>query len=179
MANRIVQFAVLESQLQGQVCDTAVCCLGAAYRAAESAAAFRDSVQTHVLAFARAARAADARRFVMLSCQSANAASRHPAARLQGETLDALGSLGFESLDLLLPGPLLGLRRGAGVTQLLSMATAVAARPFQFGARECRRAVAASQLAAAMVGAARSGRRGTYRYEFSGIQSLSRMQGRT
>ncbi|HEX3835793.1 MAG TPA: NAD(P)H-binding protein [Steroidobacteraceae bacterium] len=179
LANRIVPFAVLEPQLKGQVCDTALCCLGATYKDAGSEAAFREAVQVHVLAYARAARAAGARRFVMLSCHSANSASRRPAARALGETLDELTALNFESLDLMLPGPLLGLRRGAGLPQLLSMMAALALRPLQIGARESRRAVTASQVAAAMLGAARSGRRGVYRYDFSGIQALARMRGRT
>jgi uncharacterized protein YbjT (DUF2867 family) len=179
LANRIVPFAQLEPQLKGQTCDIALCCLGASFKEAGSEAAFRAAVQVNVLAYARAARAAGARRFVMLSCQSANAASRRIEARVLGETLAALTALNFESLDLLLPGPLLGLRRGAGPSQLLAMIAALALRPLQVGARESRRAVGASQVAAAMVGAARSGRRGIYRYEFSGIQALSRMRGRT
>jgi uncharacterized protein YbjT (DUF2867 family) len=179
LANRIVPFAQLEPQLKGQTCDIALCCLGTSYKEAGSEAAFREAVQVNVLAYARAARAAGARRFVMLSCQSANAASRRIAARVLGETLEALTALNFESLDLLLPGPLLGLRRGAGPSQLLSMIAALALRPLQVGARESRRAVGASQVAAAMLGAARSGRRGIYRYEFSSIQALSRMRGRT
>ena len=179
LVNRILPFAQLESQLKGQSCDTALCCLGASLKEAGSEAAFRDSVQGSVLAYARAARAAGARRFVMLSCQSANSASRRTAARVLGETLDALTALNFESLDLLLPGPLLGLRRGARLSQLLAMLAALALRPVQVGARESHRAVAASQVATAMLGAARSGRRGIYRYDFSGIQALSRMRGRT
>jgi len=179
LANRIVLFAQLEPQLKGQTCDIALCCLGTSYKEAESEAAFRESVQVNVLAYARAARAAGARRFVMLSCHSANSASRRPEARVLGETLDALTALNFESLDLLLPGPLLGLRRGAGLAQLLWMSAALVLWPLQVGARESRRAVGASQVAAAMVGAARSGRRGVYRYDFSGIQALSRMRGRT
>ena len=179
LANRIVPFAQLEPQLKGQTCDTAMCCLGTSYKEAGSEAAFREAVYENVLAYARAARTAGARRFVMLSCHSANSASRRTAERVLGETLDALTALNFESLDLMLPGPLLGLRRGAGLSQLLTMAGALALRPLQFGARESRRAVGASQVAAAMLGAARSGRRGVYRYDFSGIQALSRMRGRT
>ncbi len=179
LANRIVPFAQLEVQLKGQTCDTALCCLGASYEEAGSEVAFREAVHVNVLAYARAARAAGARRFVMLSCQSANSASRRTAARVLGETLEALTALNFESLDLLLPGPLLGLRRGAGLSQLLSMTAALALRPLQVGARESHRAVGASQVAAAMLGATRSGRRGIYRYDFSGIQALSRMRGRT
>ncbi len=179
LANRIVPFAQLETQLKGQSCDTALCCLGASYKAAGSEVAFREAVQLNVLAFARAARTAGARRFVMLSCHTADSGSRDTAARVQGETLDGLTALGFDALDILLPGPLLGLRRGSDLPHLASMAVALAARPLQFGAREGRRAVGASQVAGAMLGAAQSGRRGVNRYEYSDIRALSRMRRRT
>ena len=179
LANRIVPFGQLEAQLKGQTCDTALCCLGASYKDAGSAAAFHEAVQLNVLAFARAAKAAGAQRFVMLSCHTADSMSPHAAARGYGETLDGLTALGFDSLDILLPGALLGLRRGAALSQLLSMTVAVALRPLQFGAWESRRALGASEVAAAMLGAVQSGRRGVYRYEFSGIRALSRMHGRT
>ncbi|MGC1456823.1 MAG: NAD-dependent epimerase/dehydratase family protein [Steroidobacteraceae bacterium] len=179
LANRIVPFGQLEAQLKGQVCETAVCCLGTSYKEAGSEAAYREAAQLNVLAFARAAKAAGARRFVMLSCQSAKPGSRRPAERVQGETLDALTALGFESLDIMLPGPLLGLRRGLKLSHLVSMSGAAVLRPLQFGARERQRAISAAQVAAAIVGAVRSGRRGVYRYEFSGIQALSRIRGRT
>lgn len=179
LANRIVVFAQLEAQLKGQTCNAALCCLGSAYKAAGSEAAFREAVQVNVLAFARAAKAAGAQRFVMLSCHTADTKSRHTAARAYGETLESLTAVGFDSLDVLLPGPLLGLRRGAGVSQLLLMAGAVALRPLRIGAQRSRRAVGASQVAAAMVAAVRSGRRGLYRYEYSGIRALSRMHDRT
>jgi uncharacterized protein YbjT (DUF2867 family) len=179
LANRIVLFGQLEAQLKGQACEMALCCLGASYQEAGSEAAYREAAQTCVLAYARAAQAAGARRFVMLSCCSANSQSRNTAARVQGETLDALTAMKFESLDLLVPGPLLGMRRGAGLGQLLSMIGVLILRPLQLGAAESRRAIGATLVASAMIGAARSGRRGVYRYEFSGIQSLSRMRGRT
>lgn len=179
LANRIVPFGQLEAQLKGQVCDLAVCCLGTSYKEAGSEAAYREAAQLNVLAFARAAKASGARRFVMLSCQSANPKSRRTAERVQGETLEALTALGFESLDIMLPGTLLGLRRGLKLSHLVAMSGAAALRPLQFGARERRRAISASEVAAAVVSALRSGRRGIYRYEFSGIRALSRIRGRT
>lgn len=179
LANRIVLFGQLEAQLRGQACEAALCCLGASYREAGSEAAYREAAQTCVLEYARAAQAAGARRFVMLSCRTADSRSRHTAARIQGETLDALAAMNFESLDILVPGPLVGMRRGAGLGQLLSMIAVLTVRPLQLGAARSRRAIGATNVAAAMLGAVRSGRRGVYRYEFSGILSLSGMRGRT
>src|SRR6516225_2633422 len=41
LANRIVQFERLESQLKGSVCDVALCCLGTTLRKAGSQERFR------------------------------------------------------------------------------------------------------------------------------------------
>jgi hypothetical protein len=163
LANRILSFAQLEAQLRGQSCDTALCCLGAS---------------ADVLAFARAAKAAGARRFVIVSCHTADPAAAHAPARLQGEALEALPTMGFESLHILLPGPLLGLRRGAGVLQVTAMSLRLALRPLRFGASQGGRAIAASRVAAAVLAAARSSRHGATRHGFSGIVVLSRMRPR-
>jgi uncharacterized protein YbjT (DUF2867 family) len=179
LANRIVTFGQLEAQLKGQACHTALCCLGAYYKEAGSEAAYREAVQLNVLAFARAALAAGARRFVVLSCHSADSTSRRAAARIQGETLDELTAMGFESLDILLPGPLLGMRRGKGVAQMAAMTVSLALGPLQKGGRESGRAIAASEVASGMLGAVKSGRRGIYRYEFSGIRALSKISSRS
>src|SRR5579864_1920393 len=65
LANRIVQFERLEAQLKGTSCDVALCCLGTTLRKAGSQQAFRAADVECVLAFARAARSAGARRFVV------------------------------------------------------------------------------------------------------------------
>src|SRR6516164_11864861 len=64
LANRIVQFDRLEAQLKGATCNAALCCLGTTLRKAGSRERFRAVDIDSVLSFARAARAADARRFV-------------------------------------------------------------------------------------------------------------------
>lgn len=176
LANRIVQFERLESQLKGLACHTAFCCLGSSLEDVSSERSRRAAEIDRVLAFARAARAAGAQRFVHLSCSSA-ATARDPGAMLKRECDQALERLGFASLDILQPGPLLGLRREIQPAQLLrAFATALAA-PALVGPREIHRAVSARVVAAAMLGAARSGRRGVYRYTYSGIRALARAPG--
>jgi uncharacterized protein YbjT (DUF2867 family) len=173
LANRIVPFERLESQLKGLACHSAFCCLGSSLGAAGSERAWRAVEVDQVLAFARAARAGGAQRFVHLSCAGA-AASRDAGAQLKGECEEALEKLGFASLDILQPGPLLGVRRELQLSQFLrAIATALAA-PVLVGPREAHRAISARAVAAAMLGAARSGRRGTYRYTYSGIRALAR-----
>src|SRR6516225_5020968 len=64
LANRIVQFERLEAQLKGVTCSAALCCLGTTLRKAGSQERFRAVDIDCVVSFARAARAANARRFV-------------------------------------------------------------------------------------------------------------------
>ncbi len=173
LANRIVPFERLESQLKGLACHSAFCCLGSSLEAAGSERAWRNAEVDHVLAFARAARAGGAQRFVHLSCSSA-AESPGAGARLKRECEAALETLGFASLDILQPGPLLGLRREIRLAQLLRAIASALAAPVLVGPREVHRAISARTVAAAMLGAARSGRRGTYRYTYSGIHALAR-----
>jgi uncharacterized protein YbjT (DUF2867 family) len=173
LANRIVQFERLEEQLKGMICHVAFCCLGTTLREAGSEQAQRRIDVGHVLTFARVARAAQAQRFVFLSCAGADPKSRRPDLRMKAEAEQALGALGFPSLDILQPGTLLGMRKAMGPQELVRLGTALLMSPFQFGAREPARGIAAATVAAAMLGAARSGRRGVYHYTYAGIQSLA------
>ncbi len=173
LANRIVQFERLESQLKGLACHTAFCCLGSSLRAAGSERAWRQVEIDHVVAFARAARAAGAQRFVYLSCAGAAVGSRDARARLKRECEQELEGIGFSSLDILQPGPLLGLRREMQPAELIRSSLVALAAPALRGAREAQRAISARIVAAAMLGAARSGRRGVYRYTYSGVRSLA------
>ena len=85
LANRIVQFERLEAQLQGTSCDVALCCLGSTLRKAGSRKAFRAVDIDCVLTFARAARTAGARRFVVMSSVGADRQSRNFYLRTKGE----------------------------------------------------------------------------------------------
>lgn len=173
LANRIIQFDRLEPQLKGLVCDAAFCCLGSSLRATGSERAWRQVEVDYVLAFARAAKAARVRRFVYLSCVGADPAARDLASALKAECERGLEALGFDALDILQPGPLLGARREMRPAELLRSLVLPLASPFLVGAREPQRAIPARTVAAAMLGAARSGRRGVYRYTHSGIRALA------
>jgi uncharacterized protein YbjT (DUF2867 family) len=174
LANRIVQFDRLEAQLKGTLCQVAFCCLGTTRRQAGSDAAFRQVDANYVLAFARAARQAQAQRFVLVSSVGASAGSKHLYLRVKAEVEQAVTALGFISLDILQPSALIGWRRDPRPLELLTMLAAPLVNPLLTGSREPYRAVSARTVAAAMIGAARSGRRGVYRYTYANIQSLAR-----
>jgi uncharacterized protein YbjT (DUF2867 family) len=179
LANRIVQFERLESQLQGAKCEVALCCLGTTIARAGSQQKFREVDVGYVRAFARAALAAQAQRFVVLSSAGADGQARTFYLRTKGEMEATLESVGFVSLDILQPGPLLGWRREMRPLELASMALMPLVNPLLRGPRAAYRAIGARTVAAAMLGATRSGRKGVQRYTHAGIVALAQIGPRT
>jgi uncharacterized protein YbjT (DUF2867 family) len=173
LANRIVQFEQLETQLKGLKCNVAICCLGTTLRAAGSEQAFRKVDTDYTLAFARAAKAAGAQRFVLVSSVDANPKSNNFYLRTKGETEAALEQIGFAALDILQPGVLLGLRREMRPLELGAQAVMPLVNPFLIGARERLRAISARTVALAVIGAARSQRLGVTRYTHAAIKALA------
>jgi uncharacterized protein YbjT (DUF2867 family) len=174
LANRIVQFDKLESQLKGGQCHVAFCCIGTTMKQAGSEQAFRAIDHDLVLSFARVAKASQAQRFVVVTSAGADARSKNFYLRVKGEVEQALEGMAFASLDILQPGPLIGWR-GNGLRPLELLATAVAplVNPFLSGSRIALRGISPRTVAAAALGAARSGRRGVYRYTWPALQQLA------
>jgi len=175
LANRIVQFERLESQLKGTTCDVALCCLGTTIRQAGSQQRFRAVDLDAVVAFARAARAGNAQRFVVVSSVGADPEARNFYLRTKGEMEQALEEVGFTSLDILQPSMLLGWRHEMRPLELLGRTLMPLVNPFLNGKYLQYRGIHARVVGAAMLGAVRSGRRGVQRYTFEGIQALARL----
>jgi uncharacterized protein YbjT (DUF2867 family) len=83
--------------------STAFCCLGSTMKQAGSREAFRAIDYDAVLAFAEAALARGARRFLLVSSIGANARSGNFYQRTKGEAEQSLVQLGFEQLTILRP----------------------------------------------------------------------------
>lgn len=175
LANRIVQFERIESQLKGTTCDVALCCLGTTLRKAGSQERFRAVDVDCVLAFARAARAAGARRFVVMSSVGANPTARNFYLRTKGDMEEEVEGVGFDSLDILQPSMLLSWRGEMRPLELISGALMRLANPLLGGKYAPYRGISAPTVGAAMLGATRSGRRGVQRYTYEGILALSRL----
>lgn len=180
LANRIVQFgdrnAALEAQLKGLKCHVAFCCLGSSLSRAGSEDGLRSVEIDHVLSFARAAKAAQAQRFVVLSAVGADPRAKSMRLRVKAAMEEAVATVGFSSLDIMQPGTLIGWRSQMGPRDVFLTAVLPALNPLLRGVREPYRAMPVQTLAAAMVGVARSGRRGVQRYTYSSIQALSRLK---
>jgi uncharacterized protein YbjT (DUF2867 family) len=174
MANRVVRFeASLQAQLKGLQCQDAFCCLGTTIRDAGSQAAFRAIDHDLVLEFAQLARGCGAERLVVVSALGANAVSKNFYFRVKGEMEKALEGLHFRALDILQPALLLGARRELRVLELSAQLAMRLVNPLLLGRWSRFRAIEAATVAAAMCGAAGSGRRGLYRYTYDGIRNLA------
>jgi uncharacterized protein YbjT (DUF2867 family) len=180
LANRIVQFDHLERQLAGLKCQVAFCCLGA--RLGERQHAEEEAVRRvdlgYTLAFARAAKAAGASRFVVISAAGADVAARTAYLRAKGELEQMLAAVGFGALDILQPAIVLGWPREMRPADLARRALMPLVNPLLTGARTVHRGVPVRTAAAAMIGTLRSIRRGPQRYTYSGICALAELKPR-
>ena len=176
LANRVVVFGRMADQLKGLVAQDAFCCIGTTIAEAGSQEAFRAADVDAVLLFARAARAAQATRFVVVSSVGADSKSKKFYLRTKGEMEEAVTDLGFTSVDILQPSLLLGPRKELRPLEITGRIFAPLINPLLTGAREAYRAVPAETVAKAMLGAARRGTRGVYRYTFAGIRQLSELR---
>lgn len=107
----IVDFAALPTLPRA---DAALCALGTTIKAAGSQAAFRAVDFDAVLAFARAARSAGARKLAVVSALGANRHSSNFYNRVKGEMEVAVAGLGFDSVVVARPSLLTGNRRALG-----------------------------------------------------------------
>jgi len=98
--------------LSGERIDGAVSTLGSTQKKAGNWESFAAVDRDAVLAFAEAAREAGARHFLTVSSVGADPASGNRYLRLKGEVERALGKIGFERLDIVRPGLLIGDRPG-------------------------------------------------------------------
>jgi uncharacterized protein YbjT (DUF2867 family) len=98
------------------------CCLGTTIKAAGSQQAFRRVDFDYVLAIARWARTAGARRFLVVSALGADPSSRIFYNRVKGEMEQALDALALPSLVVLRPSLLDGDRREVRPGERLTLA---------------------------------------------------------
>ncbi|MEO8018951.1 MAG: NAD(P)H-binding protein [Pseudomonadota bacterium] len=176
LANRVVVFERMTEQLKGLVAQDAYCCIGTTIAEAGSQEAFREADVDAVLLFARAARAAQASRFVVISSVGANSGSTKFYLRTKGEMEEAVSDLGFASVDILQPSLLLGPRKALRPLEITGRIFAPLINPLLTGSREAYRAIPAEIVGKAMLGASRRGARGIYRYTYSAIRQLSELR---
>jgi uncharacterized protein YbjT (DUF2867 family) len=176
LANRTVVFERMAEQLKGLVVTDAFCAIGTTIAEAGSQEAFRGADVNAVLLFARAARVAGAKRFVVVSSVGADSNSKKFYLRTKGEMEEAVADVGFVSVDILQPSLLLGPRKELRPLEITGRIFAPLINPLLTGAREAYRAIPAETVGRAMLGAARAGRRGVCRYTYGDLRRLAEIR---
>lgn len=145
-----------ESALQDIVAEDAYCALGTTIKVAGSQDAFRKVDHDYIVAFARAAKAAGAKRFMLVSAIGADPDSSIFYSRVKGETERDVGAVGFEALHIFRPGILLGERAERRPLEQIGMELSPFINALMLGPARAYRAIAAETVARAMRSAAAS-----------------------
>jgi uncharacterized protein YbjT (DUF2867 family) len=161
----VTDFASLESRAP-PAAATAVCALGTTIRQAGSQAAFRAVDHDAVAAFARWARRAGCRTFVLCSSVGADSRSRTFYLRVKGEVEDTVAAVGFERLVVVRPGFILGGRAERRPAEAIAQAVMPVIGAALVGPLRRYRAIAAETVAAAMAGAALDPEPGRFVWEY-------------
>ena len=151
-----------------------ICCLGTTIRQAGSQAAFRAVDHDLILAAARAARQGRTAHMIVVSSVGASAKAGNFYLRTKGETEDGLRALGFDRLDLIRPGLLLGDRPGPRrLGEGLAMIAAPLADALLHGSFRRYRSIQGATVATAIVKLAGQGGSGAYIHENDAIRALA------
>lgn len=170
LESRLVDFAVLGSLPPA---DAALCALGTTMRQAGSKPAFLAVDRDAVLAFAHAARRAGVTRFAIVSSVGAKAGSGNFYLDTKGRVEAELATLGFDRLTILRPSLLDGDRDERRPLERASIIAARLVNPLLAGPLRRYRAIAARDVAEALVEAVLAARRPDEILEYDAIRALA------
>lgn len=154
-----------------------VCCLGTTIQDAGSPEAFVAVDRELVLRLAGIARESGARQAVLVSSVGASAQSGNFYLRVKGEGERGVAALGFERIDLLRPGLLLGDRAQHRRGEALARRLAPAFNPLLRGRLARYRAIPADAVAAAAVALLEQDSDGTFVHEHASLSGLAAVVG--
>lgn len=174
LANRIMPLEQTHAQLAGLRCHDVFCCLGSTVRQGGSIEERQKVDLDLTVSFARATQGFGATRFVVISSAGADRNARNAYLRTKGEMEFSLRELRYDALDILRPGLLLGRRGEVRPLELLAGLAMPLVNPLLRGKWAAWRGIAGADVADAMLGAARTQRRGAYVYEGEALARLAR-----
>ncbi len=154
--------------------DTFICALGTTLKRAGSREAFLAVDRDLVLRLAAIARDLGAGHAILVSSVGASAQSGNFYLRVKGETERALADLGFERVDVLRPGLLLGERAEKRTGEAIAKALTPLVNPLLRGPLRRYRGIAADEVAAAAVALMGHREPGRHVYENDGLRALAR-----
>lgn len=163
--------SALESQ--GASLDAYACCLGTTLRKAGSREAFLEVDRDMVLALGDIAHRLGARQALLVSSVGASAQSGNFYLRVKGEAERGLCALGFGRVDCLRPGLLLGERGERRPAEAVGQRLAPLANLLAQGPLRRYRAIAADEVAAALVTLCGRDGEGRHVHEHDAIKALA------
>ncbi len=160
------------NQFAGGAVDAYVCCLGSTIKAAGSREAFIGVDRELVLKLAQVARGGGAGHAILVSSAGASRQSGNFYLRIKGEVEDAMEKQGFQRLDLLQPGLLLGSREQRRPAEALLQRLAPLANLAMAGRLRPYRAIPADSLARAIVRLLATEGAGVFSHTYDAIRDL-------
>lgn len=162
-----------DEALDGLAVEVAISTLGTTRKAAGSMAAFEAIDRHAVAAFARSAKAAGARQWMMVSSVGANPASRSAYLAVKGRAEADVLALGFDRSDIYRPGLLVGERKESRPAERLGIMLSPLINPLLVGSLDRYRSIPAKAVAAAMAAVAGELGSGTAIYQNREICAIS------
>ena len=169
-SNQLIQQAI--NQFADGKIDAYVCCLGSTIKAAGSREAFITIDRELVLQIAQLARGAAASHAILVSSAGASRQSGNFYLRIKGEVEDAMERQGFQRLDLLQPGLLLGARERRRPAEALFQRLAPLVNVAMAGRLRPYRAIPADSLARAIVRLLAMQDAGVFSHTYDAIRDL-------
>lgn len=157
--------------------DIAISCLGTTLRQAGSRGAFRRVDFDYVHAFARAALRLGARQFILVSSVGATRRTSNFYLSVKGEIEAAVARLGFERVDVIRPGLLLGTRREMRPAERFAARVMPLVHPLLRGANARYRATPSDIVARAIADLVRAEMHGRFLYENPQLEVLQQGEG--
>ncbi len=166
--------AQVSDRLGGAAIDAYLCCLGTTLKTAGSREGFIAVDRELVLRLAKLSYDLGARRAILVSSVGASRQSANFYLRVKGEVEDEIAKIGFERLDIMQPGLLLGARGEQRTGEAIAQALSPLYNPLLIGAKLRRyRSIAASDVAKAMVRLSEATEAGQYVHEHDAILALA------
>lgn len=167
-------YAQVSDRLGGAALDVYISCLGTTIKTAGSREAFIAVDRELVLRLAKLSYDLGARRAILVSSVGASRQSANFYLRVKGEVEDVVGELGFERLDILQPGLLLGARSERRPGEAVMQAIAPLTNALMIGKKLRRyRAIEALDVARAIVALSERSEPGQFVHEHDAILALS------
>ncbi len=153
--------------------DIAFCALGTTIGTAGSKEAFYHVDHDLVIDFARNAKAAGARTFVVVSSVGADPKTSNFYLRVKGETEKDLESIGFHSLIILRPSMLMGERKEFRLGELVGKGIMSIVNPLMLGPLSKYRGIQGATVAKAMVRLGKEELQGVHILEGDALHAFS------